>query len=84
MIDYSADYEVRRLIKKYDGFDFPKIVEVCEKLKTANARIEINGVATVLGNRSIGWVVLTLRDKDSGVSTSDFSSHNTSVSAELS
>lgn len=81
---YSTD--VGKIFKNHGGFDFPgtkltneKFNAICEKLRKASARVQVEANAVVLSNRSIGWAVLSLKDRDTNVATSDYSQINTSV-----
>ena len=73
----SSDQIVR--ILKENGWNSNNFDTVCAKLNRANAAILIDGDATVLAGASVGWAVLMLKDKDSNVTTSDFSSKTTSM-----
>lgn len=73
--------EISTAFKQYGGWKIPeqKFNQICAKLNRARARIQINGMATVLINQSIGWASLSVIDFDTGVGTSDFASMNTQV-----
>jgi len=73
----SSDLIVKLL--KDNGWNGSKFDTVCAKLNRANAALVIDGDATVLAGASVGWAVLMLKDKDSNIATSDYSSKTTSV-----
>jgi len=62
-----------------NGWNAKKFDAICPKLNRANAELLIDGQATVLGGASVGWAVLMLKDRDSNVTTSDYSSKSTSM-----
>lgn len=64
---------------KWDGWSLNNYDAVCAKLAKANARLMIVGNAVVLSNRSIGWVMVGLKDQASDISTFDFGSSHTTV-----
>jgi hypothetical protein len=49
---------------RFDGWSAANYTKMCEKLKMANARVVITGVATVMQNASFAWVQLSLEDMD--------------------
>lgn len=65
--------------KKYGGWYFDNSDQLCAKLNRARAGIQINSMATVLLNHSIGWASLSVVDIDSGVGTPAFASKNTQI-----
>lgn len=69
----------RATFQKNGGWYFDKYDQICAKLNRARARIQINAMAAVLANQSIGWASLSVIDFDSNVGTSDFSSRSTQV-----
>lgn len=75
------DGDVARKFRQYGGWVFQNFDHVCEKLNRANARLQINANASVLNNQSIGWAVLTVVDRDTGIGTSDYASMNTQVNS---
>lgn len=54
------------------NFDAKKFDVLCEKLRKHRARINVQGMATVLSDRSISWAALSLQDMDSGIATTSF------------
>ncbi len=76
--------EISAVFKRHGGWSFNNYAKVCEKLLKANAVINIVGRATVLSNRSISWVALSVVDRDSAIATADFNSMSTSVNANAS
>lgn len=77
---YSVrDAETAQIFKQAGGWSFPSFNTVCEKLKNANARIQINAASGVLNNQSIGWATLSVVDFETGIGTSDFASFSTQV-----
>ncbi|WP_432263121.1 hypothetical protein [Cupriavidus sp. TMH.W2] len=73
--------EIGAIFKKYGGWTFSeeKFNQLCAKLKSARARIQIAGMASVLNNNSIGWASLSVLDFDTGVASTDFNSMSTQV-----
>lgn len=63
----------------WDGWNLKNYDAVCAKLAKANARMLIVGEAVVLSNRSIGWVMVGLKDRTSDISTFHFASSRTTV-----
>lgn len=63
----------------WDGWRMKNYDAVCAKLAKANARLMLVGNAVVLSNRSIGWVMVGLKDLNSDVATFDFASTRTTV-----
>lgn len=61
------------------GLTIEKFSEVCKKLVRANARLQIDGMASVLSNQSIGWASLSVKDMDTSVGVLDYGSANTQV-----
>jgi len=57
---------------------------ICEKLRKADARVNILGMATVLSNRSIGWAILSLKDRTTEIGTSDYANARTMVHEQAS
>ena len=79
LITSVRDADTAKAFQAHGGWTFNDYDRVCMKLKRANARIQITGMAVVLGNKSIGWASLSVIDADSDVSTNDFSSWSTHV-----
>lgn len=69
--------EVSKLLNEAGGWSFKKYDMVCDKLRRANAAVVVLSGSAVLDNRSIGWATVMLKDRDSSVMTSDFSSSTT-------
>lgn len=63
-----TDHDVRATVIKEGGFrDNNKFQSICEKFKRANARLHIFTRFTVLDNRSIAVVLLTVRDSATNI-----------------
>lgn len=83
--------EGAKLVEKKDRWKFANFQTVCEKLRRANAAVQIISNYAVLGNQSIGWASVMLRDKDSkfmvteylGVSTNTNSYASSDQAKEL-
>ncbi len=75
----TASNNVIRVIKNKnsDGWTFKNYEAICKKLTAANAALLIHGEATVLGNKSIVWANVSIKDKDLSVIAPDFHSSNT-------
>ncbi|RJG04976.1 hypothetical protein D3870_02170 [Noviherbaspirillum cavernae] len=73
--------DIAAAFKRHGGWKFSeqKYNSLCAKLNRAKARIQINAMATVLANQSIGWATLSVIDFDTGIATGDFASMNTQV-----
>lgn len=69
---------------QYGGWEESNFGTMCEKLKRANAQLAIIGMAVVLGDQSIGWASLSVKDKDLSIITNDFSSHVTIINGDAS
>lgn len=80
-ITSMRDGSVASAFNKHGGwnFDAKKYHALCEKLRKSRARIHMQGMASVLSDRSVGWATLSLLDADTGVGTSSFASMNTVV-----
>lgn len=74
------DATISEAFTKHGGWTFQNFEQVCQKLNRARARMQINAMATVLVNQSIGWAALTVVDRDTNIATSSFNSMNTQVS----
>ncbi len=68
---------VTKLLNQHGGWEFANYERVCEKLKRANASVNIVSDSVVLGNQSIGWASVMVKDKNSSVMTSSYSSMST-------
>ena len=72
----TADENVRKIVKE-NGWGFHHYDAVCEKLRRANAALVTDGDATVLGNKSIAWATVGLKDKELMVFTNAFGGSST-------
>lgn len=79
MLSSVRDESIARDFKLAGGWTFPSFEKVCEKLKKANARVQINAASSVLANQSIGWATLTVVDFDTAIGTSDYATYSTQV-----
>lgn len=70
VVFHAPSREIGALIKE-NGFGFKNYDLICKKLELGNARLRIDGFATVLSNRSIAWAAVSVLDKETSVSTSD-------------
>lgn len=61
------------------GWGFDNYAAVCERLRKAGASLEVQGMATVLHNRSVAWAAVGLKDKDMKVYTNDFGGLSTNT-----
>lgn len=52
-------------LKNYDS--------ICRKLESANASLVVDGAASVLGQRSVAWANIYIKDKNSMIFTNSFS-----------
>lgn len=68
---------VTNLIREHGGWAFANYDTICEKLKRANAGIYIVAESAVLGNQSIGWASVAVKDKDTGIMLGDYPSMST-------
>ncbi len=59
------------------GWNFRNFDIVCEKLKRANAVINISGDASVLAGMSYGWALLTVADRKTGLGINDYTAGHT-------
>lgn len=59
------------------GWNFANHKTVCEKLRQANAAVQVISNHAVLGNQSIGWASVMLRDKDTNLMAIEFLSTST-------
>ena len=75
----TADAVVTKVIQT-NGWDFANYETVCRKLQAANAELYVNGAATVLGGRSIGWASVGIKAK--GVNVATFASGGTSTNVD--
>lgn len=75
------DNSVSAAFSKFGGWRFDSFDRVCEKLKRANARIQVIAQSVVLDNRSIGWATLSVVDRDTGIGTSSYATMNTQVNS---
>ena len=73
----SRTDDVSKLMAKHGGWVAANFEKQCEKINRGGAQIQISAEAVVLGGSSIGWAVLTVRDKSLNIGTSDFASNST-------
>ncbi|MCB4350094.1 hypothetical protein LA345_40590 (plasmid) [Burkholderia vietnamiensis] len=66
-------------LEKNGGIEFNSSKTVCEKLRRANARVNIAGAATVLNNMSIGWAQVSVLDMNTSVGTTEYASYSTTA-----
>lgn len=69
-ITYSAPDDVTEGLTQH-GFGFKKYEVACNKLKKANAKLMMVGMATVLNNVSVAWATVRVADKITEVSAND-------------
>lgn len=74
----SASDQVDKVLDK-TGFGFDNYNDVCEKLNHSNAQLIIDGSATVLSGKSIGWASVSLGDVKLPIITTDFGGVSTKV-----
>ena len=72
---------VSKQLKDAGGWAFDRYDTVCAKLKKANAAVMILSGSAVLDNRSIGWASVVVKDKESAIATSDYSSRSTQTNS---
>lgn len=76
----SASDTVMKAVGNSGGWGFNNYDAVCKKLTAANAALQISGQSTVLSSRSIAWATVSVKDKDTNFSVSDFQGMSTQVS----
>lgn len=74
----TSEDVVIKVIGKYK-WGFSNYDAVCEKLRRANAVILVKGDATVLGNKSIAWATVNLKDGDLMIFTNSYGGNSTTV-----
>ncbi len=76
-----ADARTDNTFNRYGGWDMDikKFEVLCEKLRKGRARVTMLAMATVLGERSVGWASLSLVDATTGIATTSFASKNVVV-----
>lgn len=72
-IDSVSTTQVDLVLRKQGGLQFAKYQEVCEKLRSVDAGVEIHGLATVLQGKSIAWSVIFITDRNSRFAVGDAS-----------
>lgn len=75
--DVRMSPELAKQFEQRGGLYAPRANEVCEKLRNANARIEIISYSTVLQGKSIAWAGIMIGDKNSSILTTSGASKNT-------
>jgi len=76
-VNYNSSTEVVLKVVRQNGWGFDNYDQICQKLAAANAALVIDGQATVLGNKSIAWATVSLKDKTLMVFTNDFGGSST-------
>lgn len=78
-INSVQDKQVSSAFDKHGGWNFEakQYDALCQKLRANRARLNIQAMSSVLGERSIGWAALSLLDQDSAIGTTSFGSLNT-------
>jgi hypothetical protein len=85
---YNTDFS--RIFTRYGGWNTQnglsaqKYNAACEKLQRANARLQIDGNATVLGNQAIAWVIVSVKDANTAIGSTDFNAHVTKIDGSAS
>ncbi|MDR5799039.1 MULTISPECIES: hypothetical protein [Caballeronia] len=78
-ITYYTGPSTWEALEKNGGVEFSNYKSVCEKLRRANARVNITGAATVLNNMSIGWAQVSVLDMNTSVGTTEYASYSTTA-----
>lgn len=73
----SRSQEVSQLLNTHGGWDFDNYDRICGKLDRANAGVQIVSDYVVLGNQSIGWASVMIKDRNTSVMTNSFNSMST-------
>ncbi|MCD0422882.1 hypothetical protein LOC51_37215 [Rubrivivax sp. JA1024] len=74
----TASDKIVKVVRQ-NGWGFDNYDVICKKLNAANAVLYIHGQATVLGNQSIGWAAVGLKDKNLMIFTNEYSGLSTST-----
>lgn len=67
----SSSPDVMEVVSK-NGFGFNDYKAICKKLNSNNARLIIDGQATVIDSSSIAWASVGVGDKNLPIYTKDF------------
>jgi hypothetical protein len=78
-VTFHSGDQVRKVIKKSDGWTFNNYDQICTKLNKARAALRIQGNATVLSNHSIAWAVVGVKDVGLEIASQDFSGTSTQI-----
>lgn len=76
-VNYNTSTDLIVKIVRQNGWGFDNYDQICQKLAAANAVLVIDGQATVLGNKSIAWATVMLKDKSLMVFTNEFGGSST-------
>lgn len=76
-VTYNSASEVANKVLNKNGWGFKNYEKICAKLKKANAALVIEGDATVLGNKSIAWASVTLKDLNTMIFTNEYAGLST-------